>query len=150
MNCLLMHWITFVPNRQTIHKIIKTSKKSHIEQTPPLGLTNCTEHTTLYQPPMILCMLYWSSETTEDAQDRSKHRYDSVCKINIILTLVHLLLLLYELTNVMALHYFKCLIIVGIVTYSHSFTCSDFVSLGSPQWWCWRLKFSGMVCCVIE
>jgi len=147
-----MHWITFVPNRQTIHKIIKTSRNSHIKQTPAICLTDCAEHTALYQQPMILHMLYWCSVTPGGCSRLIETwSYDKSCVItNIILILVHLLVLLYKLTNVMSLHFLKCLIIVGTVTYSYSFTCSDFVSLGSPQWWCWRLKSSGMLCCVIE
>ena len=35
--------------------------KSHLKQTPAIGLTNCAEHTTLYQQPVCLYMLYWSS-----------------------------------------------------------------------------------------
>jgi hypothetical protein len=41
-----MTLVTLLPKRQTIHTIIKTLRKSHIEQTPAIGLTNCAEHTT--------------------------------------------------------------------------------------------------------
>jgi len=36
----------------------KNIKESHIKQTPAIGLTNCAEHTTLYQQPVFLYMLY--------------------------------------------------------------------------------------------